>query len=387
MTIRGMMPFDAKARLSFDLRSSNYQNACDALLLSSRGRVLRAADPVKVVVADGRILLEGDEGTEIVLRTNGKTLAEAYAYASRMWFPASGKLPDERFFTAPQLNTWVELNYNQNQESILEYARQMRAEGTPPGIIMIDDTWQKAYGEWDFDRERFPDPKGCVDALHGMGYKVMVWMCPWVGMDTPAYRRLQFGSNPKDVRGWPVVGGFLCDAVQTNNAMVSSWWNGRSALLDFTHPNGCAWFHEQLDRLQSDYGIDGFKFDGGEFSVYAVAHVAYDRTSSPADQSRAYGLFACNYKMSEYRNGWRLAGQPVVMRLLDKKHTWEDLGRLVPEMVATGLLGYPFVCPDMAGGGMWTSFLPGAEIDQELFVRSMQVHALCPRDAILARAL
>jgi alpha-glucosidase len=32
----------------------------------------------------------------------------------------------------------------------------------------------------------------------------------------------------------------------------------------------------------------------------------------------------------------------------------------------------------MIGGGSWTAFLPGAPFDPELFVRSAQVHALCP---------
>ena len=47
-------------------------------------------------------------------------------------------------------------------------------------------------------------------------------------------------------------------------------------------------------------------------------------------------------------------------------------------MIAGGLLGHPFMCPDMVGGGEWSSFRPGGKIDQGLFVRSAQVHALCP---------
>ena len=32
------------------------------------------------------------------------------------------------------------------------------------------------------------------------------------------------------------------------------WWNGYSARLDLTHPNGRAWFKEQLDGLVRDFG-------------------------------------------------------------------------------------------------------------------------------------
>ena len=49
-------------------------------------------------------------------------------------------------------------------------------------------------------------------------------------------------------------------------------------------------------------------------------------------------------------------------------------------MLAAGILGYPFICPDMIGGGSWTAYLPGSKTpyDKELFIRSAQVHALCP---------
>ena len=41
-------------------------------------------------------------------------------------------------------------------------------------------------------------------------------------------------------------------------------------------------------------------------------------------------------------------------------------------------MGYPFSCPDMIGGGDYKSFQNAATIDQELVVRSAQIHALMP---------
>ena len=38
----------------------------------------------------------------------------------------------------------------------------------------------------------------------------------------------------------------------------------------------------------------------------------------------------------------------------------------------------------MIGGGEWTAFLPGAPFDPELFLRSAQIHALCPMMQISA---
>ena len=114
-----------------------------------------------------------------------------------------------RWFTSPQLNTWIELTYHQNQKDILAYVKSMVAHGIEPGVLMIDDTWQTGYGDWRFDATRFPDPKAMICELHDMGFKVMLWMCPYVGMDTPAFRRIAWGQNPDDVRGYASKGGFL----------------------------------------------------------------------------------------------------------------------------------------------------------------------------------
>ena len=44
-----------------------------------------------------------------------------------------------------------------------------------------DKPWCHVYGDWRFEPSRFPDPKAMIDELHAMGYKVMLWMCPYVG--------------------------------------------------------------------------------------------------------------------------------------------------------------------------------------------------------------
>lgn len=369
------MPFDGSSAVRIDLTIDNYSQQCDSLLISDQGRIAYSPKSASIEVTNGVIRFVSDGEFEV--RQEGSTLREAFLYASRTWFPPSGRTPAELFFTAPQYNTWVELNYQQNQESILKYAKDFLAQGCPPGVIMIDDTWQVAYGEWDFDLRRFPDPKAMCAELHRMGFKVMLWICPWVGMDTPAYRRIAQGHNPNDYRGYPTKGGFRMQRSCPELPAPNFWWNGCSALLDFTHPNARAWFTEQLDRLVRDYGIDGFKFDGGEFEHYTDDAFAIERGLSRAEESRAYALNALKYPYSEYRNGWHLGGQPIVQRLIDKPHTWDAVRQLIPDMMAAGLLGYQFVCPDMAGGGSWKAFLPGAKIDQEIFVRSVQVHALC----------
>ena len=369
------MPFTEKTRFSADLRRDNYSHQALSLLVSDRGRAVWCPEPVGAEIADGAIRLVSDAGSIELAEDAGANLREAFRFASARWFPPTGEEPELLYFSAPQCNTWIELTYHQNERDILAYARSMIDNGVPPGVFMIDDTWQLGYGTWEFDPRRFSDPKGMVEKLHAMGYKVLLWTCPFVSMDSPAYRALL------------ATGGFLCTRVNDEGKVLDrwfndpasvKWWNGRSALLDFTHPEGRRWFGGELRRMKREYGADGFKFDGGSVDFYSRGFPSFVPGVSPAAQSALYGGFALEHPGSEYRNGFGFAGKPVVMRLHDKPHTWDALRRLVPDMLAAGFVGCPFICPDMVGGGEWTAFLPGAPFDPELFLRSAQVHALCP---------
>jgi alpha-glucosidase (family GH31 glycosyl hydrolase) len=155
------------------------------------------------------------------------------------------------------------------------------------------------------------------------------------------------------------------------------WWNGYSAELDFTNPATVEWFDAQLKMVQDTYGVDGFKLDAGDPEYYPAGSVAF-RNVTPNEHTELWGKFGLRYPLNEYRAMWKQGGQPLVERLRDKQHTWADLQKLVPNMLVAGLLGYPFSCPDMVGGGEFSSFLDGAQMDQNLIVRSTQCHALMP---------
>ncbi len=389
------MPFTAAKSFKCDLRTNNYAHPAQALMASDQGRVIWCDEAFAVNIKNGVITLTSDKSEIKLVEKAGKNLAEAFRYAVKTWIKPTGEEPELLYFAAPQYNTWIELTYHQNEKDILEYAQSMIDHGFPPGVFMIDDTWQAGYGDWRFEPTRFSDPKGMMDKLHKMGYKVLLWMCPFVGMDLPAFRRVAWGVNPDDVKGYPMKGGFLNESNKNGWHGVPypaaiKWWNGTSALLDFTHPNAVAWFDEQLTRLVKEYGADGFKFDGGSVSYYAGTRdsageggsapktFAHDPSVSATRQSSLYGDFALKYKGSEYRNVFGFAGKPVIMRLHDKAHRWDALQRLIPDMLASGMAGYPFICPDMVGGGEWSAFIPGSPFSEELFVRSAQVQALCP---------
>lgn len=364
------MPFDSG--YTFNFYSNNHNNQAQPLLLGNKGLWVWSEEPFAFEVQNDRILISKAMG-EVKFGHSGSSLAEARKYVSTTFFPTSGKMPDELLFSKPQYNTWIELTYNQNQSDVLKYAQAILDNGFEPGVLMIDDTWQEDYGKWNFHPGRFPNPKQMMEKLHQMGFKVMLWVCPFVSADQAiVVRRIMkdkgfLMQQKTEQPGWEKA---------TDPAMIS-WWNGYSALLDFTNPAAVNWFNEQLNQLVNDYGVDGFKFDAGDMDFYSADALPMI-PSTPNRQCELYAQFGLRFPLNEYRACWKMAGQPLVQRLRDKNHNWADVKNLIPLMLTEGMAGYTFSCPDMIGGGEYVSFQNLKTLNQNLVVRSAQIHALMP---------
>lgn len=351
----------------FNMSVEDANNQICPLFLSDDGQYIWTENPVIFSFENGNIQLSPLSGEPVGAIKAGSTLRDAYLAAMRTYFPPSGVLPDTLFFVRPQYNTWIELMYNQNQADILRYAHAIVDNGFDPGILMIDDNWQRYYGNFDFKAERFSDPKGMIDELHELGFTVMVWICPFVSADSPEFRDLErkgyFLHNPN--------GG----------TAILNWWNGYSACYDLTNPDALAHFVAVLKDAQTRYGIDGFKFDAGDNNCYASTAIkAYDTTATTVDHTTSWAKVGLQFPVNEYRACWKMGGQALVQRLGDKDYSWEAVQSLIPQMTTAGLLGYAYACPDMIGGGQWASFLgiESGDFDEELIVRSAQIHALMP---------
>ena len=348
---------------AFDLSTQDANNQLVPLFLSSEGEYMWSDGAFAFSAKDGVI----ETSVPMQRVKAGTTLREAYLVAQAKYFPASGVLPDTLFFTMPQYNTWIELMYNQNQADILRYAHAVIDNGFPAGVLMIDDNWQRYYGNFDFKAERFPDPKAMMDELHALGFKVMVWICPFVSPDSPEFRELE-------------AKGYLIKNPEGGTAILN-WWNGYSACYDLTNPEAADYFISVLRQAQDTYGIDGFKFDAGDNNCYASTAIsAYDPHATNVDHTSSWAKIGLAFPFNEYRACWQMGGQPLVQRLGDKDYSWAAVQQLIPQMCVAGLLGYAYACPDMIGGGQFTAFLniKDDEFDQALIVRSAQVHALMP---------
>jgi alpha-glucosidase (family GH31 glycosyl hydrolase) len=230
---------------------------------------------------------------------------------------------------------------------------------------MIDDRWSADYGDWTFDRTRFPEPDAMIRELDGLGFPVMLWLVPFLSPD---------GENSRMAakQGWLITG-------PDSRPVVREWWNGYSTVLDLTNAEAVGWLRQVLNDLRSAYGVAGFKFDAGDLRYYRADDVTVGGGGA-VEQCEAWARLGAEFEFNEMRACWKMGGQPLSQRLHDKPQTWgrDGLASLIPESIAQGLIGHAFNCPDMIGGGLLGSFTDGQAVDQELFVRFAQCSALFP---------
>eukprot|EP00850_Spirogloea_muscicola_P006760 SM000032S12144 [mRNA] locus=s32:710768:722399:- [translate_table: standard] len=278
--------------------------------------------------------------------------------------------PPRELVEAPIWTTWARYHANVNQAKVESFAKEIVSRGLERSVMEIDDKWQSKYGDFTFDTKKFPDPKAMVDALHALGFKVTVWVMPFAEESSEAYKE----GSPK--------GYFIkSDAPATFGLKQGffRWWQPvPAAALDVTNPEAVEWFVQRLKKLQEDVSIDGFKFDAGEPCFLPRKFRSFQPISTPIEYTRLYVQeVASNFPCSEVRTGHRTNSVPLLTRMGDRFSTWSSgngLRSVIPTLLTSGLLGYPFCLPDMIGGNGYF----GRKPDMELLVRWAQANAFMP---------
>lgn len=368
------MPVSAESVYNRDF-TVDPRNQMMPLYISSKGRYIWSEDTFRVWIENRKLCFEGS-GFE--LKKVGETLRQAYLGAMRDHFPFTGKSVPKEFFTTAQYNTWMEYTYHPTQEKVLDYAHNIIDHGFEPGILIIDEGWHGRYGMWEWDRAAFPDPAAMTAELHALGFKIMLWVTPNVcpdGQDFILRAFPRFGHKDS---------GELFLRNKQGEVAIVKWWNGYSAILDLRKECDREFLDGRLKILTEEYGIDGFKFDGGSFDMYHPSSIINGEARpdhDPAEMNIAWNRFGERYRFHEYKDTFKGGGRATVQRLCDRGHLWEGDGinTLIPCSILQGLMGHPFICPDMIGGGEWSfTVKPGFKIDEELFIRMAQASALCP---------
>lgn len=367
------MPYEG-TRAPVDLRTKGGVTA--PFLASSAGRYVWSDRPFVYAFTNGTLYVTSDAG-KVEPVVAGTTLKEAYLGACAMHFPFDGRMPAELLFTKPQWNNWIEIAIQgMKQSSVDGYTEALAASGFPCGVYIMDGGWFSHQGSYQFHAPDYPDPKAMFRRIREKGWKSMIWTAAFVSPDSREYKLLRHG------KGYMITGKDVLaydKRTKGRNAGVKWWWSGISCVWDLTYKPGWDDYVETLQKFAAEYGIDGFKWDAGDARYMEPTLRYHDPEKISVDWVRDYvRVGAEKFPYNEYRTGYNTGGMPVMQRLHDVRHSWEDVGRISGRVQAGGLLGSPYLVADMVGGGEAGTFRPGSYFSEKLFVRSAALAALHP---------
>lgn len=281
-------------------------------------------------------------------------------------------IPDEGMFKHPVWSTWARYKKNVTQEVVLNFAQEIQDNDYPHSHIEIDDEWASAYGDWEFNSEKFPNPEAMVTELNNMGYRVTIWTHPFANIDSKTF----IEGAEKRPSYW------VRDTGRITTGLVK-WWDGVGATVDTINEDALAWFVSNAEKFRDKYGLDSFKFDAGETNWLPASFSL--NAPYPNMFSKKYCEACAQFgNLTEVRTATRTQSLPIFVRIMDKDSRWgydNGLKTLIPCSLLFGLLGYPFVLPDMIGGN---AYGPNVSLgaydypDEELFIRWMEANALLP---------
>ncbi|KZM18963.1 carbohydrate binding [Ascochyta rabiei] len=150
-------------------------------------------------------------------------------------------------------------------DALMEFARKMKKHDIScSGFQMssgytVAETEPKTRNVFTWNRHRFPDPKGFIDAFHEQGIRLIANVKPYVLENHPEYEKLK------------AAGAFFTDPVTDCSAQARLWsaGGGESGLgghIDFTSEAGYRWWYEGIRDLKR-VGIDCIWNDNNEYTI------------------------------------------------------------------------------------------------------------------------
>ncbi|XP_060071304.1 myogenesis-regulating glycosidase-like [Ylistrum balloti] len=277
-------------------------------------------------------------------------------------------IPDEQIFKYPIWSTWAQYHTDINQTTTLQFADDILNNNLSHSQLEIDDNWTPKYGDMTFDMSKFPDARGMMEDLTNKGFRVTIWIHPFFNIDSENFK---IGALKK----------YFLRQVGSDLPALVSWWRGNAAaVLDVSNPEAVVWFLGFLNQLQTEYNISSFKFDGGNGNAIPKVFVFQNNDSNPYVYAELWSRLAYQsdtiVRHQEVRVGASTQDLPMFVRVLDLTSSWgrnNGLEKLIPVAMTFGLLGYPYVLPDMIGGNGYIG-LP----DRELYIRWLQANTFLP---------
>jgi alpha-D-xyloside xylohydrolase len=280
---------------------------------------------------------------------------------------------------APKFPAWAsgfwqsKLRY-EDQEELLEVAREYHKRGIPLSVIIIDYFHWTEQGEWKLDPKYWPDPEGMCKELEKMGIKPVVSIWPTINPNSENYQYM-------DERNM---------LLRTESGQYGIFnFYGLQTHIDPSNPQTREYVWSRVHENYYEKGIKSYWLDEAEPEINPVH---YDNLRFFKGNGEEVGLIYPYHYCQLFYEGLKKAGEDEIISLVraawigsqrfgalvwsgDIPSTFESLRMSVKTGLNMAMCGIPWWNSDI--GGFW-----GADIEsdyfRELIVRWFQFGVFCP---------
>ena len=262
-------------------------------------------------------------------------------------------------------------------DTIVELNANLKSQKIEKTFFEIEDPFSSAFGDFNFNDKYFSNAHQMLGYIREYHQEIIVTMTPFMSMNSR-----DFEKNSEK----------LLKDVQGQTPSLIKWYHGLTGVIDITNPDTLTWYHDQLKTMMKNYKINSFLFYGCETNFLPKVHKSFRHLVNPGTFITDYLTDASsldnkkdNYKGTLIQSTCAYQTQRLSLytSLARKQSDWSHqngIKSVIPAVLTLGILGYPFVVPDIVGGLNYGSNItePMTKPDKELYIRWLQLNMFLP---------
>ena len=289
---------------------------------------------------------------------------------------------------------WLSRERYKTQEELLTALHEYRDRKVPLDVIVQDWSYWPvdAWGSHEFDKQRFPDPKGMIDEIHAKDARFMISVWPKFYMTTEHYKELD------------AIGAMYQQAIKDS---ICDWiYPGYiGSFYDAYNPEARKLFWAQMNEHLYKLGVDAWWMDASEPNVQDNTDIEYRKAlcgpTYLGPSTKYFNAYALENAEAIYdgqrgvnpddrvflltRSGF--AGQQRYSTATwsgDIGTRWEDMKAQISAGLNFALSGVPYWTMDIGGFSVENRYMSAKEGSEdlkewrELNNRWYQFGAFCP---------
>ena len=262
----------------------------------------------------------------------------------------------------------------QNQEELLQVAREYKKRGLPISVIVVDFFHWPLQGEWKFDKTYWPDPDGMIEELKTLGIELMVSIWPTVDYRSENFQEMkEKGYLIRTERGFRMSMDYMGNTVHydaTNPGARAYLWH--KAKQNYYDKGIKIFWLDEAEPEYSVYDFDNYRYHlGANVQVGNIYPVMYAKTffdgMQEARQENIINLLRCAWAGSQRYGALVWSG--------DIHSSFESLRNQLAAGLNMGIAGIPWWTTDIGG-------FHGGNIEdphfRELLIRWFEYGTFCP---------